>query len=176
MTQISTMRLIGVFTLLALSLGAGPAMAQEPPIKIAVVDVERIVTESTAGKALQTRLDNFREQIEAELQNKAQAAAKLRQDAALTSDPAQRAQLSKQYEDAAIALKREQDDRQREGQKLQDEGLREIERNLAPVFQQVRDEQGYDMILAHTPGVVLMVSPRVDITQQVLDRFNASTQ
>jgi outer membrane protein len=170
------MRLIGVVVLIVLSLGAVQANAQEAPIKIAVVNVEKIVTESTAGKALQSRLDNFREQIEADLQAKAQGAAKLRQDAALTSDPVQRAQLEKQYEDAAIALRREQDDRQREGQKIQDEGLRDIENKLAPVFRQIRDEQGFDLILALTPGIVLMVSERVDITQQVLDRFNASTQ
>ena len=59
---------------------------------------------------------------------------------------------------------------------MQDEGLREIERNLAPVFRQIRDEQGYDVILALTPGIVLMVSERVDITQLVLDRYNAASQ
>lgn len=176
MIQSGTQRLLATVGALLLTLGATAGFAQEPPLKVAVVNVERIVSESTAGKALQTKLDNFREQIETDLQARLQAVNKLRQDAALAADPAEQSRLQREYEDGARDLRRLQDDKQREGQKMQDEGLREIEKNLAPVFRQIRDEQGYDLILALTPGIVLMVSERVDITQVVLDRYNAASE
>ena len=40
-------------------------------------------------------------------------------------------------------------------------------------FIQIRDQGGYDLILNNVPGVVVMAADRIDITQQVIDRFNA---
>ncbi len=59
---------------------------------------------------------------------------------------------------------------------MQQEGLAGIERALGPIFQQVRDEQGWDLILARTPGLTLVVSQRVDLTEEILQRFNAASQ
>jgi Skp family chaperone for outer membrane proteins len=56
---------------------------------------------------------------------------------------------------------------------MQSEGLREIEKQLEPVFEKVRDEGGYDLILNRVPGVVVMAGQRVDITQKVIDRLNS---
>ncbi len=83
-------------------------------------------------------------------------------------------QLNKELEDATIALRRFRDDKQREGQKMQEEGLLNIEQVLQPIFAQVRDEMGFDLILNRVPGVVLMISERVDITPLMVERLNAS--
>ncbi len=58
---------------------------------------------------------------------------------------------------------------------MQEEGLMEIEKILQPVFQQVRDEMGFDIILNRVPGVVLMTSDRVDITPLLIQRLNAAS-
>ena len=83
------------------------------------------------------------------------------------------AELQKQWEDAQIGIRRYRDDKQREGQKIQAEGLREIEKQLQPVFEKIRDESGYDLILNNVPGVVVMANEKVDITAMVVERFNA---
>ena len=40
-------------------------------------------------------------------------------------------------------------------------------------MEKVRDEGGYDLILNHTPGLVLMANEKVDISRMVLERLNA---
>ena len=47
----------------------------------------------------------------------------------------------------------------------------DIEKQLQPVFEKIRDEGAYDLILNNTPGVVVMAGPRVDITQNVIARL-----
>ena len=84
------------------------------------------------------------------------------------------AELNKQLEDATIDIRRYRDDKEREGQKMQADGLKEIEKQLEPIFEEVRNEGGYDLILNNVPGVVVMVGERAEITQKVLDKLNAN--
>ena len=170
-------RHLGALVLPALLLSSvSPAPAQEPPIKIAVVDIQKIVNDSDAGKQLQTDLDAFRRAVEQELKAKATEVNDLQERAKASSDPAEVTRLSKEYEQGLIDFKRLQDDKQREGQKKQKDGLAAIEKALGPVFSQVRAEQDLDLILARTPGVTLLFSDRVDITELILDRYNAASQ
>jgi outer membrane protein len=153
------------------------ANAQEgPPVKIAVVDLDRLVAQSTAGQKLQARLEKFQQDTQAEAEALTEKAREIRQRIAEGANSLSEnalADLQKQYEDQTVAIRRLRDDKQREGQKIQQEGLREIERQLEPVFIQIRDQGGYDLILNNVPGVVVMAADRVDITQQAIDRFNA---
>ncbi len=155
------------------------ALAQERPIKIAVVDLERLVAQSTPGQALQARLEKFQETVQAEGEQKAQKAREIRQkatDGGSTLSQADLADLQKQYEDATLEIRRFREEKQREGERIRNEGLREIEKQMEPVFRQIRDAGSYDLILNNIPGVVVMANERVDITQMVIERFNAAQQ
>lgn len=154
-----------------------PGQAQESPVKIGVVTIDFIVAQSSAGQDLKNRLEAFQKSAQGEIDAKAREAADLRQrinNGANSLAQARLEELAKEFEDAQIALKRLQDDKQREGQKLQADGLREIEKQLQPVFEAVRDEDGFDLILNNVPGVVVMAGAKVDITQRVIDRMNAA--
>lgn len=163
---------------LLLSFVLTPLMAQDAPAKIAVVDVEVLVAESPQGKALQERLAQFQSSTSAEMQrmqNDAQAIQQRIADGANSLSADRLAELNKELEDATIALRRFRDDKQREGQKMQEEGLLAIEEVLQPIFAEVRDEMGFDVILNRVPGVVLMISERVDITPLMVQRLNSAT-
>lgn len=168
-----------LLTLVLTGLFAVPAMAQEAPVKIAVVDLDVVVAQSPAGKELNAKLEKFQQQVQAEIDVMTNRAKELRQRLAdgvnsLTEDKL--AELQKQFEDEGIKMKRLKDDKTREGQKMQNEGLRDIEKQLEPIFKQVRDEGGYDIILNRVPGVVVMASERVDLTQKVIDKLNAAAK
>jgi len=169
--------IVALVLLVGALLDPANAYAQEgPPIKIAVVDLERVVARSSAGQKLQARLEKFQQDTQAEGEVLAEKAREIRQritEGANSLSEDALAALQKQYEDQMAAIRRFRDDKQREGQKIQQEGLREIERQLEPVFVQIRDQGGYDLILNNVPGVVVMAADRIDITQQVIDRFNA---
>ncbi|MEE8522561.1 MAG: OmpH family outer membrane protein [Thermoanaerobaculia bacterium] len=157
-------------------LSTGEAAAQDDQVKIAVVNLDFIVANSPAGKALQAQLEAFRTDVQAEAEKRAETARDIRRriaEGANTLSEEKLGELSREYEDAQIGIKRYQDDKQREGQKLQSDGLKKIEDELEPVFTNIRDEGGYDLILNNVPGVVVMVGTRIDITQQVIDRLKA---
>jgi outer membrane protein len=166
-----------VGTILTLGLGTTPAASQDTPLKIGVVDVEMVVAESPQGKELQGRLESFQSEVQAQLDSMQEEARAIRRRIAegvnsLSQDRI--AQLEKEYEDAGIAIRRYRDDKQRQGQKMQEEGLRDIEKVLEPVFDQAREEMDLDIILNRVPGVVILTSDRVDITSVMIDLITAA--
>lgn len=164
--------------LLFLALTAGTVSAQDTPIRIAVVNLDYVVTQAPAGKALQSKLEAFQQQAGAEAEGLNNQARELRQrliDGANSLTEDKLAQMQKELEDKTIAIRRFRDDKQREGQKMQEEGLKEVESQLEPVFKAIRDEGGYDLILNNVPGIVVMVGERIDITQQVIDKLAAGS-
>ena len=163
---------------LLVSFALTPVVAQEAPLKVAVVDVEIVVAESPQGKALQIRLEQFQTQVQGDMQrmqNDAQAIQQRITDGANSLSDDRLSELNKELEDATIAIRRYRDDKQREGNKMQEEGLMGIEQVLQPVFAEVRDEMGFDLILNRVPGVILMTSDRVDITPLMIQRLNAAS-
>ena len=160
-------------------LTAGLAGAQgATSINIAVVNLDYIVAQSSAGQALQQKLKAFEDEVRAEVEKKTNDARDLRQrmiDGSNTLAEDKLAEMQKQLEDASIDIRRYRDDKEREGQKMQQEGLLAIEKQLEPVFEKVREEGQYDLILNNVPGVVVMAGPRADITQKVLDAMNAGS-
>ena len=178
MTRMTGTKFLGsLMVLLMLAAGTAPLQAQEAPIKIAIVDLEAVVGQSKQGQDLQARMESFQQQVQQEMTTLNQQANELRQrlaDGANSLSESRLAELNKEYEDATIALRRFRDDKQREGQKMQEERLREIEDLLEPVFEKVRDEMGFDLILNNVPGVVLMAGERVDITPMMIERFNTA--
>ncbi len=158
--------------------GASHLAAQPPPPatpKIAVVDLDKVVAISEAGKQLQARLEKFQKDTQAQADKLAQEASDLQKrlsDGRRSLSEDTLADLQKQLEDKTVEMRRFRDDKQREGQSIQDEGLGKVERQLGPVFKAIREEGGYDLILNRVPGVVVSSSDRIDITSDVVDRLN----
>ena len=162
---------------LILAGSASVAVSQEAPIKIGVVDVERVVAESPQGKELQGKLESFQAEVQAQLdvmQEEARAIRRRIAEGTNTLSEDRVTQLEKEYEDAGIAIRRYRDDKQREGQKMQEVGLRSIEQILQPVFEQARDEMNLDLIINQVPGIVILTSDRVDITETMIERVAAA--
>jgi Skp family chaperone for outer membrane proteins len=158
--------------------GLQAVAAQDTTIKIAVVDLERVFVLSNPGKELQAKLEKFQQDVQAQGTQMTEKANEIRKRAAeggqtLTEDKL--AELQTQYEDEAIAIRRFREEKQREGERLKNEGLRVIEQQLEPVFKAIRDERGYDLILNNVPGIVVMANEKVDITQEIVERLNAAT-
>lgn len=153
-----------------------PAPAQDAPLKIAVVNVDRIAAQSPSGMALQARLQEFQQQLNQELLARQTAANEIQRriaEAPDTMSVVERLALEREYQDALTAYQRFQQDKQREGQALQAEGLARVQAELQPVLVAIQEEQGFDLILNMNDNAIVLVSPRVNITQLVLDRLAA---
>ena len=160
---------------LALLMLAGAAAAQQATIRIAVIDLDRLVAQSVAGRSLQAELEAFQAAVQGEgkeLADRARATEKLIADGANSLSQEKLEELRDQYEDEALQVRRYSERKQREGAKMRDDGLKAIEDKLQPVLDSIQATGNYDLILNRALGVVVMASDRVDITEQVIRAFD----
>ena len=151
-----------------------PAASQ---VKVAVIDVQRVVTESDPGKEV---MQNLRVLSDA----KAQEGQALQQELATLQDQfnkqrftvseARQAEMSKEIEDKQIAIRRFQDDAQRELQDAQRRELGGLEERILPVINQVGQEQGLTLIFNKFQSGLVYADQQVDITDTVIQRFNTT--
>lgn len=149
-----------------------PAAAQS---KVAVIDVQRVVTESDPGKEVMGKLRSISDA-------KAQEGQVLQQELSTLQDQfnkqrftvseVRQAEMTKEIEDKQIAIRRFQDDAQRELQEAQRRELGGLEERILPIINQIGQEQGYTLIFNKFQSGLVYADETVDITDQVITRFN----
>jgi outer membrane protein len=159
---------------------AAPAAAPAPAglIKIAVIDTEKILLSSQAGKKAVADLKKLQEQKETELRGKAQELKDLQtkiSEGRLSLAQDKLAELSKQYEEKEIALRRLQDDATRELNKKRDEMLAQIDNRVMPVINQAGKDLGYTLIFRKFESGLIYADEAIDITAIIIQRLDAAT-
>lgn len=150
-------------------------IAQEMPTKVAVIDVDRIFMESAAGKEAVAKIKKFRDKkIEEAKKYEEELVALektiLEQRFALSEEKLKAKQ--KEYEDKQIAYKRFKDDTERQIKDMQEEELKKIEDRIFPIINQIGKEKNFALIFNKFNSGLVYASDAVDITDEVLLRFN----
>lgn len=163
-------------TLLALALSLGVAVAQTPaPSRVAVVDVNRVLTTSRAGKAAYEKL--------AKMQTERVARAKALDDEVKKLDgeinarrpalPADKlAELQRQLADKRLAMQRFAQDADREIKEARDRELQSLEARVKPVIDRVAREGGWTAIFNKFESGLIFISDASDITDAVIKHFD----
>lgn len=152
-----------------------PAAAQQ--LSIAVIDVQRVVTESDPGKqALQklkllqdAKIDEGRA-LQQNLSSLQEQMSKQR----FTLSEERLADLSKQMEDGQILLQRFQDDAERELDEARRRELGGLEGRIIPVINDIGAERGFTLIFNKFQSGLVYADETVDITDDVIRRFNTT--
>ena len=160
------------------ALGTGSLAAQDPPIKIGVMNLDLVALQSPSGKLLQEETIAFQENVTLELQNRQEEARAIESEVAaagdsLSADAAR--ELERRYQDALTGLQRFQQDKQEEAAALRADGMSRIQREIAPVIEKIQAELGYDLVFNSQNALIVIFSERVDITQLVIDRLAADS-
>lgn len=158
---------------------AAPAAAQQaaPPLKIGVIDPERIVAESARGKQAVERLNKERDQRLAEGNRMRQEITDLQKrlnDGRLSLGQDKLKQLNDEIEEKTIGIQRYGENAQREMQKLEQEIMDPVEEQILRVINQVGAEQGYTLIFKKFQSGLVFASEAVDLTPLVIQRFDAA--
>lgn len=158
-----------------------PAAAARPaaagPIKIAVIDTERILLNSQAGKKAVAELKTVQEQKERELDRQQKEIRDLQtkiDEGRLSLAQDKLADMEKQLEDKVITARRMQDDANRELQKKKDEILGSVDQRVMPVINQVGKELGYTLIFRKFESGLIYADEAVDITPVIIQRLDAA--
>ena len=160
----------------AIAAMAAPMLAQSTtPARVAVIDVQRVLATSSAGKAAYDRLKKMQE----ERVNKAKAMEeelrKLEAEIAtkkLSLSEDKIAEMTKQLSDKKIAMQRYAQDADREVSEARDRALLELEGKIKPVIDGIGKEMGLAAIFNKFESGLVYASDAIDITDSVIKRFN----
>ncbi|MFQ5773192.1 MAG: OmpH family outer membrane protein [Kiloniellaceae bacterium] len=171
-----TLRAAAVLLLISPWLFAeAPARAQDAKAPVfAIIDVQRILRESTAVRGLAKRIERRRDQHQAELrkmeQNLRDADRELaRQRTVLSADAF--AEKRKELQRQVAMLQREAKQRKRSLDQTFAKGMAQVQKELTQVAKAIAEERGLDLIL--TKATVVIVKPGFEITNDALKRLNA---
>ena len=169
------MKKLGVFCAIILAvLFTGSVFAQT---KVAIVDADQVILKSQKGKAFLKELDAFAKQKDSEIRKKVAEFQQLQKEykakaPSLSEDKAM--EIQKKLSDMQIEIKRMQDDAKREFQLKQTKGFEKFRKILQPIIEQIAKEKGIDIIFSRAQSGIAYHSPAVDITQEVIKRFDAT--
>lgn len=145
--------------------------------KYAVINIQRIASESAEGKASTAKVQGLNQQKVAQLNDmnkKLQAdQQKLQTQQGVMSDAA-RAQLERDVERQQKEIQRFTQDAQDEVQNLQQDLQNGFQQKLLPIIQKVVAEHGIDILFSANDAGIVWANPALDITNDVIKRFDAA--
>lgn len=152
----------------------GPAFAATPPANILTVDVQRILQESTAAKAVRQQLDAQRDRYQAEIKKeedklRANEQEVVKNRASLTKE--QLAEKQKQLRAEFRVVERKVQQRRRALDQAFAEAMKRIRAALGEVVIDTARERGANVVLPKSE--TMWHAPELEITDLVLQRLNA---
>jgi outer membrane protein len=156
---------------------AAPMFAQTPPARVAVIDVQKVLTQSTAGKASYDRLKKMQEDKMAQAKSMDDEMRKLDADIntkRLSLSEDKLAEMQKQLADKRISMQRYAQDAEREMGEARDRELMALEGRIKPVIDALGKEMGLAAIFNKFESGLVYASDAIDITDTVIQRFNAA--
>ena len=152
---------------------------QAAELKIAYVDLNKAVTDSNEGKAAVKELEIIGKSIEASIEEKRLEIASLEQEiikqaSVLNQDAIKEKQdklkkLQRTFQ-RAVKDSQEEFDRKRAG------FMRRIVSEIGEVVAETGKKEGYTLILEKMQSGVMYIPEELNITQKVLDSYNASKE
>lgn len=143
--------------------------------KIAVIDIDRVASQSESGRALFQRLKEENDKLTAERSRREQEVRDMQ--AKMTSEILSadaRERLQREIQRKTTDIQRWLEDAQRDFQEKQQAGEEEFQKKLAPVVEAVAKENSIGLILRATPGLTFILDPNLDITALVVAKLNAA--
>lgn len=164
-------RIAVVLALFILLLHVVPAAAE---MKIAVLNIQDVLTKSSAGLAAKEKIEKRMKELKAGLESDKQALIafqdEMKKKVSVWSDDKKQEQLL-EFQKKRRDLDAKQDNANLEMKNLQDRYLAPIMKELEGIVRQVAAEKGYAIVLPNT--AVLYFDNAVDVTKEVTTSLNA---
>jgi outer membrane protein len=157
---------------------AAPMFAQTAPARVAVIDVQRVLANSAAGKVASDKLKKMQDDRVARAKAMDDEIQKLDSDIntkKLSLSEDKLTEMQKQLSDKKIAAQRFAQDAEREMGEARDRELMALENKIKPVIDQIGKEQGLAAIFNKFESGLVYASEAIDITDTVIKRFNDAT-
>lgn len=158
---------------LVLPLGAVLAQVPAPTHRIGILDVQRILGESVAMRALSQELEGLRTQHQSELRKGERVIREADRSLALERPNLEApvyARKRRELEMQATTLQREFQKKMRAADATFRQGMAQIQEQLTLVAQEIATERKLDIVLAK--ATIVLVRPELEITDAALALLN----
>ncbi len=161
-----------------------PVAPQAVPAKIALIEYEQAAAATNEGKRALDEIDKKYEPKQTALQGvqtQIESLTKQLQSAPATTTDEERATRQRNIETLQRQLQRDSEDARTAFQADVQDALGKVAQKLGPVVVKYVQQNGYTLLLNNTPAQqggglgVLWAQPGTDISQAVVDAYNASS-
>ncbi len=155
-----------------------PAFAQNAPMRVAVIDVQKVLATSTLGKQAYEKLKKMQDDRVARAQKMDEEAKALENEIntkKLSLSQAKLDEMQKNLSDKKISMQRYAQDADREVSEARDRELAALEGRIKPVIDQIGKEMGLAAIFNKFESGLVYASDAIDITDTVIKRFDVAT-
>lgn len=154
-----------------------PSMAQNEALKIGVVDIEKILSNSLAGKSIENQLKIKREAFQKEFSSRENNLLNsektlIQEKATLTAEAFE--EKRKQFETQLLETRNLFQKRRNSLDKGLSAALGKLRENIIRVTAEIAEQEGHTVIL--TRDSVVITSKEMDITSKVLSKMDSSIQ
>lgn len=159
--------------LAALALAPAHLWAQER-VKIGFVDIQRVISESQAGKRAKDRFQAQIKKVEAELQKERQDLERLRNDIDKKGPlmrEEERRNMEAEFQKRSINLQRTMGDYQQDLRQRESEMMSDILKDLEVIVNDVGKADKFTLILERSQ--ILYSDQGIDITNKVIETYNS---
>lgn len=159
---------------LALFCVASPALAQTA---IAVVDLQKIMTDAKVAQSVQTQVQTYRDKFQAEVTKMEEDLREAQKTLSAPDNGLTAEQLNTQKQDFERNLANTRNVVEKKKRAL-DEGfnaaMEKLRADIIKVVAAISDEKGYQLVL--TRENVVLVEKSIDITEDVMARLDSQAQ
>ncbi len=167
-------RAAAVVVPLLIALGVSTA-AEAGPVKLGFVDLQRAIEETEEGKKAKASLRAVFEAKQKELNAKQEALKKAKGEydsKRLMMTPEARAKAEQELQQQFMELQTALVGHQKELAGKEAEVMKKILAKMERILQQIGTKQGFTMIFEKGEGRVLFGQPSLDLTNEVIRRYN----
>lgn len=153
-----------------------PVMSFAQGNKIGVIDLQMVIANSRAGKAAKASFEAVFKQKQQIIESKSAQLESLKNEFIQNGpvmNEATRKQKAEQIDSLDKDLQRSRADFRDELQKKDYELLEKILKDLDGILQSIGTSEGYTIIIEKTEGGVIYSIPSIDITQKVIQAYDA---
>ncbi len=165
---------VGLVLLLWTAVQTAPRAQELAPPVLAIIDVQKVLRESTAVKALSKRVEKQKVQHQGELREQERALRKADQELARQRSilsPEAYAKKRGELEKRVGTQQRAARNRKRKLDKNFTQGMARVQAELGKIAREIAGERGIDLILSK--ATVVLVKSKFEITQEAVRRLNA---
>lgn len=145
--------------------------------KIGMINFEKIIKDSSAGKLTQKELQAKLDELKAKLQTEEQKVQNMKEALdreALVLSAEKKLERQRELRDRVDDLKKMNADYTQEMQMLQNKKMNEMQKDVFDIANKIGTQKGYLLIIERKGAGVIFAADKVDITDEVIKEYNAA--